>query len=60
MKNQGYPPYGGKESLKEAIISFYKSEYDVELSNDEVTIFSGLLVALTALPRFWRILKISF
>ena len=60
VKNQGYPPYGGKESLKEAIISFYKSEYDVELSNDEVTIFSGLLVALTALPRFWRILKISF
>lgn len=50
MENQGYPPYGGKESLKEAIISFYKSEYDVELSNDEVTIFSGLLVALTALP----------
>ena len=50
VENQGYPPYGGKESLKEAIISFYKSEYDVELSNDEVTIFSGLLVALTALP----------
>ena len=50
VENQGYPPYGGKDSLKEAIISFYKYEYDVELSNDEVTIFSGLLVALTALP----------
>lgn len=48
--NQGYPPYGGKNSLKRAIISFYKKEYDVHLEEDEVTIFSGSLSSLTALP----------
>lgn len=49
-ENFGYPPYGGKDSLKEAIIDFYKKEYGVSLSIDEVTIFSGSLSALTALP----------
>ncbi len=50
VKNQGYPPYGGEESLKKAIIDFYKSEFNVSLDADEVTIFSGSLAALTALP----------
>lgn len=48
--NHGYPPYGGKDSLKKAIISFYKAEYDVDLDLDEVTIFSGSQSVLTALP----------
>lgn len=49
-QNHGYPPYGGKESLKESIIDFYRDEYQVELEKDEVTVFSGSLSALTALP----------
>lgn len=48
--NQGYPPYGGKESLKQAIIDFYAQEYGVFLKREEVTIFSGSLSSLTALP----------
>ena len=50
VANQGYPPYGGKVTLKEAIIKFYDDEYGVKLTEDEVTIFSGSLAALTALP----------
>ncbi|MGT2907077.1 aminotransferase class I/II-fold pyridoxal phosphate-dependent enzyme [Streptococcus dentiloxodontae] len=50
VSNQGYPPYGGKESLKQAIIQFYQDEYHVSLEKDEVTVFSGSLSALTALP----------
>lgn len=49
-KNHGYPPYGGKESLKIEIINFYLKEYGVHLQRDEVTIFNGSLAALTALP----------
>lgn len=30
--NHGYPPYGGKESLKDQIIAFYDREYQVTLS----------------------------
>lgn len=37
--NHGYPPYGGKQTLKVAIQEFYQSEYGVELSLDEITIF---------------------
>ncbi|WP_304250701.1 aminotransferase class I/II-fold pyridoxal phosphate-dependent enzyme [Limosilactobacillus gastricus] len=48
--NHGYPPYGGKQSLKVVIQEFYQSEYGVELSLDEITIFSGSLAAITALP----------
>ncbi len=48
--NHGYPPYGGKDNLKESIIQFYKDNYDVSLEKDEVTIFSGSAAALTALP----------
>lgn len=48
--NHGYPPYGGKDSLKKAIISFYQQEYGASLTMDEITIFSGSLSALTALP----------
>ena len=50
VANQGYPPYGGKVTLKKAIIKFYDDEYGVKLTEDEVTIFSGSLAALTALP----------
>lgn len=49
-ENHGYPPYGGKVSLKEAVILFYKNEYGVDLKPTEVTILNGSLSALTALP----------
>ncbi|MGQ7624889.1 aminotransferase class I/II-fold pyridoxal phosphate-dependent enzyme [Streptococcus suis] len=48
--NYNYPPYGGKQNLKQSIIHFYKDEYGVSISENEVTIFSGSLAALTALP----------
>ncbi|MCS4488229.1 hypothetical protein NXS10_04560 [Streptococcus sp. SQ9-PEA] len=38
VTNQGYPPYGGKATLKKAIIKFYDDEYGVKLTEDEVTI----------------------
>lgn len=49
-KNHGYPPYGGKKSLKQEIQDFYQSEYQEDLEEDEITIFSGSTAALTALP----------
>jgi aspartate/methionine/tyrosine aminotransferase len=48
--NYGYPSSGGTFDLKESIINFYKNEYGVVLSDDEVTVFSGSTAALTALP----------
>lgn len=48
--NQGYPPYGGKKGLLKAVMTFYKKEYHVDVSEEEVAIFSGSLAALTALP----------
>lgn len=50
VENHGYPPYGGKTILKKAIIDFYRVEYGVLLSQEEVTVFSGSLSSLTALP----------
>lgn len=49
-QNHGYPPYGGKSDLKQAICDFYQEEFGVELEENEVTIFSGSAAALTALP----------
>lgn len=49
-KNHGYPPYGGKSTLKDAITDFYSREYGVKLDQDEVTIFSGSNAVLTAIP----------
>ncbi|MGL0749361.1 aminotransferase class I/II-fold pyridoxal phosphate-dependent enzyme [Secundilactobacillus paracollinoides] len=48
--NHGYPPYGGKPALKTSIKHFYQREYQVALEDDEITVFSGSAVALTALP----------
>ncbi|MFT8363619.1 MAG: aminotransferase class I/II-fold pyridoxal phosphate-dependent enzyme [Sporolactobacillus sp.] len=49
--NQGYPPCGGKKSLKKAIAAFYRRTYGVELDPDtEVTIFAGATIAISALP----------
>lgn len=48
--NHGYPPYGGNQTLKTSIKSFYKQEYRVDLADDEITVFSGSTAALTALP----------
>lgn len=51
-KNQGYPPYGGKISLKRAIAAFYAREYGVTLDpQTEVTVFAGATVAIAALPQ---------
>ncbi|MCQ2009583.1 aminotransferase class I/II-fold pyridoxal phosphate-dependent enzyme [Sporolactobacillus sp. STSJ-5] len=48
--NQGYPPYGGKQKLKQAIADFYKKNYQVDLDPDtEIAIFNGSIVALTAI-----------
>lgn len=49
-KNHGYPPYGGKPTLKQSIREFYREEFGVTIEDDEVTIFSGSAAALTALP----------
>ena len=35
VENQGYPPYGGKESLKEAIRQKVESKYVYELVNEK-------------------------
>lgn len=51
-ENQGYPPAGGKSSLKEAISEFYKREYGVSIDPEtEVTVFDGATVAIAALPQ---------
>ncbi|RYL95061.1 aminotransferase class I/II-fold pyridoxal phosphate-dependent enzyme [Sporolactobacillus sp. THM7-4] len=50
--NQGYPPYGGKTNLKEAIAAFYQREYGVALDPEtEVTVFAGAQVAIASLPQ---------
>ncbi|MCO7175081.1 aminotransferase class I/II-fold pyridoxal phosphate-dependent enzyme [Sporolactobacillus kofuensis] len=51
-ENQGYPPAGGKRSLKAAICQFYLNEYGVTLDPEtEVTVFDGATVAIAALPQ---------
>lgn len=51
-ENQGYPPAGGKSSLKEAISEFYRHEYGVSIDPEtEVTVFDGATVAIAALPQ---------
>lgn len=48
--NQGYPPYRGKQKLKQAIADFYKKTYQVDLDPDsEIAVFNGSIVALTAI-----------
>ncbi|WP_068504980.1 aminotransferase class I/II-fold pyridoxal phosphate-dependent enzyme [Paenibacillus kribbensis] len=52
QSNHGYPPYNGKKSLKQAIVAFYKREYDVDLDPDtEIAIFNGSIIAVAALPQ---------
>ncbi|MFX3617648.1 MAG: aminotransferase class I/II-fold pyridoxal phosphate-dependent enzyme [Sporolactobacillus sp.] len=51
-ENQGYPPYDGKRSLKEAISEFYQRTYGVSVDPEtEVTVFAGATVAIAALPQ---------
>jgi aminotransferase len=51
-ENQGYPPAGGKMSLKKAISEFYKREYGVSVDPEtEVTVFDGATIAISALPQ---------
>jgi aminotransferase len=51
-ENQGYPPYGGKRNLKEAIATFYAGAYGVALDPEtEITVFAGATVAIAALPQ---------
>ncbi|MCL1631341.1 aminotransferase class I/II-fold pyridoxal phosphate-dependent enzyme [Sporolactobacillus sp. CPB3-1] len=51
-KNQGYPPAGGKMTLKKAVSIFYQREYGVSIDPEtEVTVFDGATIAISALPQ---------
>lgn len=49
--NHGYPPYGGKLELKEAVADFYRNEFEVNLSSSQVAISNGSAVALSGLAQ---------
>lgn len=50
--NHRYQPFMGKPSTLEAIASFYRREYGVELNPEtEVAIFQGSCIGIMALPR---------
>lgn len=50
-ENQKYVAFHGKETFKQAIVDFYKRQYDVELDKDEeVCILYGTKNGLVALP----------
>lgn len=51
-ENHGYPPFGGKRSVREAIAAFYKREYQVDIDPEtEITMFCGAQIAIAALPQ---------
>lgn len=51
-ENHAYPPFLGKQSLRQSIVAFYKREYDVFLDPDtEVSIFHGAHIGITAIPQ---------
>lgn len=50
--NQGYPPFYGKTSAREAVAAFYKREYNVELDPEtEVAVFNGSAIGVVGLPQ---------
>ena len=51
-ENHGYSPFFGKKSTLEAIASFYKREYKVDLDPEtEVAIFNGSGIGITGIPQ---------
>ncbi|WP_239615035.1 aminotransferase class I/II-fold pyridoxal phosphate-dependent enzyme [Cohnella mopanensis] len=50
--NQGYPPFFGKQSAREAVSVFYEREYGVELNPDtEVAVFNGSAIGVMGIPQ---------
>ncbi|MFF2017562.1 aminotransferase class I/II-fold pyridoxal phosphate-dependent enzyme [Paenibacillus sp. NPDC058177] len=50
--NQGYPPFYGKGSAREAVAAFYKREYNVELDPEtEVAVFNGSAIGVVGIPQ---------
>ncbi|WP_344700992.1 aminotransferase class I/II-fold pyridoxal phosphate-dependent enzyme [Salinicoccus jeotgali] len=49
-ENQRYGQFRGKQSFKDAIIDFYKHEYDVELDEDNIALLYGTKSALVQFP----------
>lgn len=51
-ENQGYPPFYGKKSTLEAISTFYKREYKVELDPEtEIAVFNGSGIGIVGIPQ---------
>lgn len=51
-ENQGYPPFHGKKQVREAISTFYKREYQVDIDPEtEVFLFNGSTIAIAAMPQ---------
>lgn len=49
--NHGYPPYGGKQDFKKAIVDFYRKEYGANISSNQVAIMNGSTIALSGLAQ---------
>jgi aminotransferase len=50
--NHGYPPFHGKQELREAVATYYRREYGVEINPEtEVAIFNGAAIGISALPQ---------
>lgn len=49
-ENQRYGVFRGKASFKEAVIHFYKSEYDVDLREENIAVLYGTKSALVQFP----------
>lgn len=51
-ENQAYPPFLGKENVRQAIADFYKREYGVVLDPaKEIAIFHGAHIGITGIPQ---------
>ncbi|MBB6637797.1 aminotransferase class I/II-fold pyridoxal phosphate-dependent enzyme [Cohnella thailandensis] len=51
-ENQGYSPFYGKSSAREAVARFYAREYGVELDPDsEVAVFHGSAIGVVGIPQ---------
>ncbi|MTT31899.1 aminotransferase class I/II-fold pyridoxal phosphate-dependent enzyme [Terrilactibacillus sp. BCM23-1] len=50
--NRGYPPFRAKKNIREAISTFYKREYNVDIDPEtEVTIFNGSTIGIVGIPQ---------
>lgn len=51
-ENQGYPPFYGKASAREAVACFYEREYGVELDPEtEVAVLHGSAIGVLGIPQ---------